>query len=77
MDYLQSQLGRDRTVLVHCSAGKDRTGLLLSYYLALENRIAPETAIARVRQAQFDALSAPGWEELAVRVIRTLLDGKS
>jgi protein-tyrosine phosphatase len=71
--FLQSHLEANRRVLVHCAWGRDRTGLLLAYHLVCVERLSPEAAIARVREVRPKALTALGWEEMAVRVIARLL----
>jgi protein-tyrosine phosphatase len=70
--FLQSHLEANRRVLVHCAWGRDRTGLLLAYHLVYTERLSPEAAIARVREVRPKALTALGWEEMAVRVIAKL-----
>lgn len=71
--FLQSQLEAERKVLVHCAWGRDRTGLLLAHHLTCSTGVAPEEAIARVRQVCPKAITAPGWEEMATRLIARLL----
>lgn len=72
-EFLEAHLAANRNVLVHCALGRDRTGLLLAYYLACSSGLSPDAAIARVRQVCPKALTAPGWEQLAERVIASLL----
>lgn len=72
-DFLTHHIGEGRQVLVHCLAGCDRTGLVLAYYLAKTYGLEVGEAIDRIRQARPPALSAAGWEEMAVRVISRLL----
>lgn len=67
-----AQHTRGRTVLVHCSAGKDRTGMFMSYYLMREHGLGVDEAIARVREVQPRAMSAIGWEALARQVLAEL-----
>lgn len=71
--FLDAQLAAGRGVLVHCSGGKDRTGMVLAHYLAREEGLDAEAAVARLRVVRPIALSAPGWEAMTVRVIRSLL----
>jgi len=59
-------------VLVHCSSGKDRTGLFMSYFLMKDEGLDPAAAIARVREVRPIALSAMGWEGLARGVLADL-----
>ena len=68
-EYVRAQHAAGRAVLVHCSAGKDRTGLFMSYYLMREDGLDVDAAIARVRAVRPTALSALGWEALARRVL--------
>ena len=51
--------------LVHCQAGKDRTGLFMAYYLMRALGLTPNEAIARVRAVRPIAFTAEGWEEFA------------
>lgn len=75
--FVRSHLDAGRTVLVHCAWGRDRTGLLLAHHLSYSQGVSPEAAIAQVRQLCPKALSAPGWEQMAVRVINSLLGSHS
>ena len=61
-----------RTVLVHCSSGKDRTGLFLSYFLCATEGLSPSDAIREVRRVRPIALSADGWEIFAHHVLTEL-----
>ena len=68
-DYVRGELANNRPVLVHCTSGKDRTGLFMCYYLMRESRLAVSEAIAAVRRVRPIALSAEGWDEFAARVL--------
>lgn len=68
-EFVLAQHAAGRAVLVHCSAGKDRTGLLMSYYLMREHGLGVDEAIARVRAVRPIALSALGWEAMGRRVL--------
>ena len=56
-------------VLVHCSFGKDRTGLFIAHALVQEQGLAPDDALARLREVRPNALSATGWHTLARDVL--------
>jgi protein-tyrosine phosphatase len=71
-EFLDAQVCGGRAVLVHCAGGKDRTGMVMAYYLVRTQRLDAEAAIAQVRAVRPTALSAPGWEAMALRVIRAL-----
>ncbi len=62
-----------RRVLVHCSAGKDRTGMFLAYFLCATEGLAPTRAIEEVRRVRPIALSAEGWEAFTQDVLRELV----
>ncbi len=68
-DYVRGELDRQRTVLVHCTSGKDRTGLFMCYFLIRESGISVKDAITAVRRVRPIALSAEGWEELTAAVL--------
>jgi protein-tyrosine phosphatase len=68
-------IGQRRPVLVHCTSGKDRTGMFLSYYLCATEGLSPSDAIREVRRVRPIALSADGWELFAERVLGELISG--
>lgn len=71
--FVKRQLDSNKPVLVHCAWGRDRTGLVLAYYLAYDFEISASEAILRVRQVQPKAIMAVGWEEMTVRIFNRLL----
>lgn len=68
--FVQEQHGLGRATLVHCSSGKDRTGLFMAYFLMRDAGVPLVDAIARVKQVRPIALSAIGWDDFAVDVLR-------
>ena len=64
-----------RVPLVHCSAGKDRTGLVLCDYLCRAEGLAPLDAIRELRRVRPIALSAPGYEDFSIEVLTALHGG--
>lgn len=68
--YVREEIDRKRRVLVHCTSGKDRTGLFMCYFLIRESGISVREAITAVRRARPIALSAEGWEDLARIVLK-------
>jgi len=72
LEFAVSSIAAGRSVLVHCSSGKDRTGMFLSYYLCATERLAPAEAITEVKRVRSVALSAEGWEQLTLDVLRRL-----
>ena len=68
-EFVTKQMNRQRRVLVHCSSGKDRTGLFLSYFLMRHHHLSVSEAIRAVRAVRPIAISAMGWEAFATRVL--------
>ncbi|MEI6860123.1 MAG: dual specificity protein phosphatase family protein [Shewanella sp.] len=58
-------------ILIHCYSGKDRTGLIMAYYL-MENGAAPLHAVSQVRAVRDIAFSAEGWDQFAFDVLYAL-----
>jgi len=73
--FLQQHIEAGNAVLIHCSAGKDRTGLLMSYFLMRTKGITVDEAIVEVRSVRPIALSAIGWDEFGREVLRRGLRG--
>jgi protein-tyrosine phosphatase len=70
---LEAELDLGNRALVHCVAGRDRTGMLLTYHLARSLRIEPDAALAQLREVRPNAIAAEGWEPMALRVVARLL----
>jgi protein-tyrosine phosphatase len=75
--FLRSNINERKCVLVHCSWGRDRSGLLLAYHLAISKNLGPREAIAELRKIRPKAITALGWEDMAERVIGKLTSGKT
>ena len=56
-------------IIVHCSSGKDRTGLFMGYFLMRFYQLSPDEAMARLEDIVPDLLSASGWREMASEVL--------
>lgn len=67
--FVQSEIARGIGVLVHCSAGKDRTGLFLAYFLMKRYGLSVTEAIECVREVRPIALTAEGWDEFAAKLL--------
>ena len=64
---VHAEVSAGQPTLVHCHAGKDRTGLALVAYLVRHRGLDVNEALARVRAVKPTALSAPGYEATARR----------
>jgi protein-tyrosine phosphatase len=67
--FAATEISRGNPVLVHCSSGKDRTGLFLCYFLMRQFGLSPAEAIRNVRRVQPIVLSASGWEDFAIDLL--------
>jgi protein-tyrosine phosphatase len=73
LSFAVRSIAQRRPVLVHCTSGKDRTGLFLTYYLCTTEGLSPSDAIREVRRVRPIALTADGWELFAQRVLAELV----
>ena len=62
--FIHDQLAAARPTLVHCHAGKDRTGAVLAGYLIRYQGLPPDEATRLVRQANPIAMTAPGYDRM-------------
>jgi protein-tyrosine phosphatase len=72
-DFVQQQLRDGRATLVHCSSGKDRTGLFLAYYLMRDKGVSVAAAVEELRRVRPNALTATGWDQFAIDVLSRCL----
>jgi atypical dual specificity phosphatase len=49
VDFIDQQIGSGKAVMVHCAAGKGRTGAVLAAYLVKRHNLSAEQAIEKVR----------------------------
>ena len=67
--FVDRMLGAAVPTLVHCSSGKDRTGLFMAYHLARSQGMSPQASVTAVKEERPIAFSAPGWDEFALQVL--------
>ena len=72
LNFIRAMHAQNRAVLIHCTAGKDRTGLTMAYYLCQEEGFDAVNAIAEVRKVRPQALSATDYEPFAIDLLKAL-----
>lgn len=72
LEFACRSIEAERSVLVHCHSGKDRTGMFLSYYLCKMEGLGAEEAIEEVKRVRPIALTAEGWETFTLEVLEAL-----
>lgn len=65
---------RTGAVMVHCHAGKDRTGVLLGSYLTLVKGMEPYEAFKNVRKCRPVAMTSTGYEDFFLGLMQKMLE---
>ena len=75
--FVAEHLEQDQKVLVHCSSGKDRTGLFFGYFLIRRYGQSVSSAIDNVLAVRPIAYTAEGWREFAFAVLSAVTAHRS
>ena len=75
VEFIASMMNDNKPVLVHCAAGKGRTGLLLAAYLIKYHALDVNQAIDKVRRLRPGSIQSE-YQELALRLYHKHLNGK-
>lgn len=72
LQFLDDAIAAGGKPMIHCTSGKDRTGMLMCYYLCCRESCSPEEAVREVRRVRPIALSAPDYEPFTLQVLKQL-----
>ena len=81
VNYISQQIDRTRPVMVHCSGGKGRTGIILAAYLIKkENDMTADNAISRLRRIRVESIQSKDQEKIMFnyeKYVKEMQDKKS
>lgn len=73
LSFIEQQEAQNSPILIHCRSGRDRTALMMAYYLMMKGT-APLHAVSQVRSIRDIAFSSEGWDQFAFDVLYQLQD---
>ncbi len=73
LKFIDDRISTGRKVMVHCWAGKDRTGVLLGSYLTLVKGMEPHEAFKNVRKCRPVAMTSTGYENFFLGLMQKML----
>jgi atypical dual specificity phosphatase len=75
IDYIDQQISSGKPVMVHCAAGKGRTGTVLAAYLVKKQNLTAEKAIEKLRAMRPGSVQSVS-QETAVSMYEKYLNSK-
>jgi len=76
VDFIDQQINSGRPVMVHCAAGKGRTGAVIAAYLVKKQNLSAEQAIAKLRGMRPGSVQSVS-QETAVSMYEKYLKSRS
>ena len=73
--FIEDEIKKDRPVMVHCAAGKGRTGAVLAAYLVKNQNLTAEQAIEKVRRMRPGSIQSVA-QETAISMYEKYLKSK-
>jgi atypical dual specificity phosphatase len=74
VDYIQHQIDNEKPVMVHCAAGKGRTGTILAAYLLKKENLTAEQAIRKIRNIRPGSIQS-NIQEMTISLYENYLKG--
>jgi atypical dual specificity phosphatase len=76
IDYIQQQISKKKPVMVHCAAGRGRTGTILAAYLIKKENLTANQAIKKIRSMRPGSIQSDR-QEMALYVYEQYLNSKT
>lgn len=76
IDYIQQQISNKKPVMVHCAAGRGRTGTILAAYLIKKENLTVNQAIKKIRSMRPGSIQSDR-QEMALYVYEQYLTSKT
>jgi atypical dual specificity phosphatase len=76
IDYIQQEISKKKPVMVHCAAGRGRTGTILAAYLIKKENLTANQAIKKIRSMRPGSIQSDQ-QEMALYVYEQYLNSKT
>jgi atypical dual specificity phosphatase len=76
IDYIQQQISKNKPVMVHCAAGRGRTGTILAAYLIKKENVTANQAIKKIRSIRPGSIQS-NQQEMALYMYEKYLNSKT
>jgi atypical dual specificity phosphatase len=76
IDYIQQQISKKKPVMVHCAAGRGRTGTILAAYLIKKENLTANQAIKKIRSIRPGSIQSDR-QEMALYIYEQYLNSKT